>query len=183
MARIWTMPSVLLLAAVLISPTGCGGVGGSPTPPNPIPLPSPTPPTVTEVAGATRGASDGPTSMFLVAADPLPGATLTGCGGGAAGCGGRIRMTLRVQAQVGGPALGLLAFLHSDRMTACFRGALPPFVLDPGRAQNVEVVFDPADTDEACPTPLDLTHLAVVVEGTVDVSARQEWALRYRLER
>jgi len=181
MTRVGPILVVLLVAAALVGPMACSDSPVSPTPPPT--LPPREPPRVPEVAGATRGASEGETSIFLVGADPLPGATLGGCGRGASGCSGRIRMTLRLEAPVSGSALGLLAFLHSDRATACFRAVLPALALEAGRGLDVEVVFDPVDTDEACPTPLDLTHLAVVVEGNTDLFARQEWALRYHLER
>jgi hypothetical protein len=92
-------------------------------------------------------------------------------------------MTLRILSPAGGPSLGLLALLHSDRTTACFRAILPALALPRGMGQDVEVTFDPMDTDQGCPTPLEITHLAVVVEGTAAVFARQEWALRYSLVR
>jgi hypothetical protein len=124
----------------------------------------------------------GETDIRLVGAEPLPGSTLAGCGPGASGCDGRIRMTLRLESAAGGSTLGLVAFLHSDRAVACFRAGSPAVVLEPGAAHDVEVVFAPADSDEECFTPLDLTHLAVVVEGTTAVYGRQEWALRYHLD-
>jgi len=124
----------------------------------------------------------GETDIRLVAAEPLPGSTLTGCGAGVSGCDGRIRMTLRLESAAGGSTLGLVAFLHSERAVACLRATFPPVLLDPGTARDVEVVFAPADSDEECFTPLDLTHLAVVVEGTAAVYGRQEWALRYHLD-
>lgn len=172
-AAVW---AALLVAGVIPGPVGCSS---SPSSPTPIASPPPIP----EVAGATRGASEGETSVWLVAAAPVPGSLLAGCGGGASGCGGRIRMTLRILSPAGGPSLGLLALLHSDRATACFRAVSPALALPRGTGQDVEVAFDPMDTDEGCPSPLEITHLAVVVEGTTAVFARQEWALRYSLVR
>jgi hypothetical protein len=171
------------LAALLVTGALAGSVGCSSPPSSPTPTPTPPPPPVQEVAGATRGASEGETSVWLVAADPAPGSLVAGCRAGASGCGGRIRMTLRVLSPAGGPSLGLLALLHSDRATACFRAISPALTLPVGTPRDVEVAFDPMDTDEACPTPLEVTHLAVVVEGTSAVFARQEWALRYSLVR
>ncbi len=172
-AAVW---AALLVAGALPGSVGCSSSPSSPTP-------TPTPPPIPEVAGATRGASEGETSVWLVAADPAPGSLLTGCGAGASGCGGRIRMTLRILSPAGGPSPGLLALLHSDRATACFRAISPALALPRGTGQDVEVAFDPMDTDEGCPSPLEITHLAVVVEGTTAVLARQEWALRYSLVR
>jgi hypothetical protein len=167
-----------VVAGAALVAIGCTSSMVSPNPPPTLPT---APPGVPEVPGATRGASEGSTGIRLTAADPAPGATLSGCGGGASGCTGRIRMTFQLASPVGGPALGLLAHLHSDRATACYVATAPSFTLVRGMPHDVEVVFEPDDTDAACPTPLDLTHLAVVVEGTVEVFARQEWALRYRL--
>ncbi len=172
-AAVW---AALLVAGALPGSVSCSSSPSSPTP-------TPTPPPIPEVAGATRGASEGETSVWLVAADPAPGSLIAGCGGGASGCGGRIRMTLRILSPAGGPCLGLLALLHSDRATACFRAISPALALPRGTGQDVEVAFDPMDTDEGCPSPLEITHLAVVVEGTTAVFARQEWALRYSLLR
>ena len=172
-AALW---AALLVAGALPGSGGCSSQPSSPTP-------APTNPPIHELAGATRGASEGEASVWLVAADPAPGSLLAGCGGGASGCGGRIRMTLRILSPAGGPSLGLLALLHSDRSTACFRAISPALALPRGTGLDVEVAFDPMDTDEGCPTPLEITHLAVVVEGTTAVVARQEWALRYSLVR
>jgi hypothetical protein len=172
-AAVW---AALLVAGALPGSVGCSSSPSSPTP-------TPTPPPIPEVAGATRGASEGETSIWLVAADPAPGSMLAGCGAGASGCGGRIRMTLRVLSPVGGPSLGVLALLHSDRTTACFRAVSLAFELPRGTGRDVAVVFDPMDDDAGCPSPLEITHLAVVVEGTTAVLARQEWALRYSLVR
>jgi len=172
-AAVW---AALLVAGAFPASVGCSSAPSSPTP-------IPTPPVIPEVAGATRGASEGATSVWLVAADPAPGSLLAGCAGGASGCGGRIRMTLHVVSPAGGPSLGLLALLHSDRSTACFRAISPALALPRGTGLDVEVAFDPMDTDEGCPSPLEITHLAVAVEGTTAVLARQEWALRYSLVR
>ena len=178
-SRPLAVTAALLVVGMVVGAGGCTDSSVSPTP-NPTPS-APAP--VTEVPGSTRGASEGETSIWLLAAEPAPGAALTGCGGGASGCGGRIRMTLRLVSPAGGPALGLLARLHSDRATACFVAVEPAFVLPRGTSHDVGIVFEPADTDEACFTPLDLTHLAVVVEGSTTVFGRQEWALRYHLAR
>jgi hypothetical protein len=167
--------AAVVAAALLV---GCGESSG---PSSPSPTPTPSPP-VSEVQGVVRGTSEGVTTVWVTAADPLPGSTVEGCGSGASGCAGRIRMTLRLVSPSGGPALGLVAYLHSDRMVACFAARVGSLVLAPG-GQDVDVAFDPADTDEECPTPLDITHLAVVVEGTNAVYGRQVWAVSYHLVR
>jgi hypothetical protein len=176
MTSTWKVPAVIA-AGLLV---GCGGPARPPTgPASPSPTPSPD---IQEVPGIGRGTSEGVTTIWLTSADPLPGATVAGCGRGASGCAGRIRMTFRLVSPSGGPTLGLLAYLHSDRVVACFVGRVGSLVLAP-EGQDVDVVFDPADTDEVCPTPLDITHLAVVVEGTGSVYGRQEWATSYHLVR
>ena len=173
-----TLKASAVIAAGLL--VGCGA--STPSPVGPGSPPPTASPGVPEVPGVVRGTAEGSTTLWLTGADPLPGATLAGCGGGASGCAGRVRMTFRVVSPSGGPALGVLAFLHSDRMLACFKGLVGPLDLTPG-GQDVDVVFEPADTDEACPTPLDITHVAVVVEGPGSASGRQEWAASYHLVR
>jgi hypothetical protein len=168
----------LLAAGALVGSLGCGDSSvSSPTPTTPS-----EPPAVPEVAGAVRGASEGETTVWLLDADPLPGTTLSGCGPGVSGCEDRIRLTFRLRSAVGGPTLGLRAYLHSDRAAACLRATHPSVVLAPGASQDVELTFQGADTQEVCPTPLELTHLAVMVEGPVQIAARQEWSLHYRLD-
>ena len=44
--------------------------------------------------------------------------------------------------------------------------------------RTVDVVFDRSDR---CATPVTIRNMAAVVEGTVDVASRQEWALGYTL--
>jgi len=39
----------------------------------------------------------------------------------------------------------------------------------------------PPDLD-ACAPPATIAHLAVVVEGTIEVASRQEWAVVYQLD-
>jgi hypothetical protein len=173
----WRQVALLLAAGTL------GSVGCASSPSSSTPVPTPTPPSFPEVAGVTRGASEGETSIWLVAASPPPGSTLSGCGAGASGCGGRIRLTFRVSSPAGGPSLGFLALLHSERTTACFRAVTAPLELPRGSGRDLDVVLDPMDDDVNCPTPLEIAHLAVVMEGTAAVFARQEWALRYSLLR
>jgi hypothetical protein len=90
-------------------------------------------------------------------------------------------MTFRIVSARGGPALGLLAHLHSERLTACFVGTTGAFDLSAGQPTDVTLVFEPDDTDTSCPVPLDLTHVAAVVEGPVETFGRQEWAARFHL--
>jgi hypothetical protein len=51
-----------------------------------------------------------------------------------------------------------------------------------GSVASAKVVFDQLDGSDRCRTPLDFTDLALTVEGTVEVAARQEWGLHYRLD-
>ena len=118
-----------------------------------------------------------------MSADPAPGSTLSGCGSGSAGCTGRIRMTFALRPSGSGPVLWCVAFLHASNQAACLQVKTPGFTLTAGQVQTVEVVFDTADTGGFCGTPLDITHLAFGVEGVTQVASRQEWALRYHLDR
>ncbi len=160
---------------------GCGSE--SPTPPLPSPSPSLSPTPTPGLPGVTVGASTGPTAITLVAADPPPGSTVSGCGSGASGCASRVRMTFRLTPTGSGPVLWCVGFLHADNMTACLQGRTAPLTLRAGEAQTVEVIFDTADTSSRCATPVEITHLALTVEGVVQVASRQEWALGYRLAR
>jgi hypothetical protein len=64
-------------------------------------------------------------------------------------------------------------------MRACLSGETGGFPLRAGEAQTIEVAFDRSD---ACATPFEAAHLAVVVEGTVEVASRQEWSVRYSFQ-
>jgi hypothetical protein len=169
--------AAVIFAVVLV---GCGGESPTPTLPSPSPSPTATP----GLPGVTVGASTGPTAITLLAADPPPGSTVSpGCGSGASGCTDRIRMTFRLTPTGSGPVLWCVGFLHADNMTACLQGRTAGLTLRAGEPQTIEVVFDTADTSGRCATPVEITHLALTVEGVVDVGSRQEWALGYRLAR
>ena len=165
-----------ILAATALALLGACG-RDTPSGPGPGPSPSPTP----GLPGATPGPATGPTSIALVAADPPLGATVTGCAA-ATECAGRIRQTFRLAPSGTGTVLWAVAFLHAPDKTACLQGRTAGFALRAGEAREVEVVFGTADPSDRCRTPLDLTDLALTLEGTVEVGSRQEWALRYRLE-
>jgi hypothetical protein len=60
-------------------------------------------------------------------------------------------------------------------------GRADGFTLRAGEPQDVDVVFDVAAQSDRCHTPLDTTDLAFVVEGTIEVASRQEWAVHYLL--
>ena len=175
-ARWWEAAS---LAAVFFALAGCGG-GGSEGGPGPLPTPIPTPTPGPGVAGATPGRATGPTAIALVAADPLPGSTLSGCASAAA-CAGRVRMSFRVTPTASGTVLFYVGFLHAANKTACLQGRGAGATLRAGEPQTVEMVFDQADSSTRCGTPLDLRDLAFNVEGTTSVASRQEWALAYLL--
>jgi len=168
--------AALALAALLLA--SCSGDEAT-TPSVPAsPTPSPTPPAV---PGLVDGASTGPTTIAFVSADPALGSTIAGCGANASGCAGRIRMTFRLTPGGTGPVLFCTGFLHAADKTGCLQARTGAFGLRQGEAQTVEVVFDQVDTGDRCRTPLDLTDLAFVVEGTIEVASRHEWALHYRL--
>jgi hypothetical protein len=169
----------MLLTAALAA---CGG--HEPAGPGPVasPTPSVSPSPTPGLPGVTVGRATGPTAITLVAAEPAPGSTIVGCGAHAAGCLGRIRMTFRLAPTGTGSVLWCVGFLHAADKTACLQGRTGAFPLRAGEVQAVEVVFDQVDESDRCRTPLDLTDLALTVEGTVEVAARQEWGLHYRLD-
>jgi hypothetical protein len=90
-------------------------------------------------------------------------------------------MTFRLVPAGTGAALWAVAFLHAPDKTACLQGRTAGFDLVAGEPRDIELVFDVPDTSGRCQTPLDLTDLALTVEGTVEVASHQEWALFYRL--
>jgi hypothetical protein len=171
-----------VVVAVLLLGEGCGA--SSPDDLHPSPSPSLSPPVspTPGLPGVTAGVSTGPTAITLLSADPAPGSTLAGCGAGAVGCAGRIRMTFLLRPSGTGTVLWCVAFLHASNQAGCLQARTAGLALKAGEAQTVEVVFDTADTGGFCGTPLDITHLAFVVEGVTQVASRQEWALRYHLD-
>lgn len=168
--------AALVLAAALLASCSVdrATTPGAPASPTPGPTPS-------AVPGLVDGASTGPTTIAFVSAEPALGATIAGCGANASGCAGRIRMTFRLTPGGTGPVLFCTGFLHAADKTGCLQGRTGAFSLRAGEAQTVEVVFDQADAGDRCRTPLDLTDLAFVVEGTIEVASRHEWALRFHL--
>jgi hypothetical protein len=66
-------------------------------------------------------------------------------------------------------------------MTACLQARTAGLTLTAGEPQTVEVILDTADTSGRCVTPVEITHLALTVEGVIEVGSHQEWALSYRL--
>jgi hypothetical protein len=152
-----------------------GACGGAP------PAAPPTPqPTVAPSSGSAPhpGASSGPTKIAFVESTPAPGATISGCGSDATGCAGRLQVTVRLTPSGSGTALYVAAFLHASNMRACLLARTGPLILRAGEGLPVILLFDQAD---ACAVPTDITHLAVVVEGTTEVASRQEWGVAYRL--
>ncbi len=125
------------------------------------------------------GAHTGPTEITFLAADPPPGATLTGCQADASGCDGRIRMRFSLRNPTGGPVLYATAFLHASNKLACWRATSPQFRLEAGVATDFTAVFD--QRDPTCFAPSEIATMKVVVEGTVEVASAQEWAVHYDL--
>jgi hypothetical protein len=160
----------LALLLALLPPVGCGS---DDTPSTPSGLP-----------GVAPGTGSGPVRIELVAADPLPGQTVSGCGPTAAGCIGRIRMTFRLTPAAGSPVGQFaVAWLHAQNRIACLQSRVSgPLPLQPAPAPTTLVlVFDQSDPSGSCGTPLDVQALAFVIEGPIEVASRQEWQLAYRL--
>jgi len=170
------MRRVAVLAAIGLAACGSEGDGpvGPPTPPTTV-APTPDPGTT-----AVPGASTGPTAITLLAAQPPPGATIGGCGPSLDGCPERVRMRFRLLSPTAGPVLWVVGFLHGSNRLACLSGRVDGFALGANDPREVEIAFDTPDLD-ACTPPVTIANLAVVVEGTVEVASRQEWAVVYQL--
>jgi hypothetical protein len=93
-----------------------------------------------------------------------------------AGCVNRVVMRFSLRAQEPGPVLAVHAFLHATNLQACLLTTTGPFVLDRGETRQLAVVFDRSD---ACPVPLTIATMAVVVEGPVQVASRRTWRVTY----
>jgi hypothetical protein len=165
----------LLASVVLAALPACGHEA-----PTPVPTPTPGFSSSLPPPGVAVGHATGPTDITLVALDPPAGTTIP-CGTSAEECAGSVRMTFRLRATGTGTVLWCTAFLHAADKTACLSGLVDGFPLVAGESRTVDLVFDVADSSDRCRTPLEITDLAFVAEGTVEVASRQEWALRYRL--
>ena len=162
---------VVRIAALLMC--GCGG--------SPAVAPTPTPsPTPSGLPGVVIGARTGVTQITFADATPLPGATLVGCGATAAGCAGRITVSLDLLSPSGGPIIGGVFFLHGSNLRACLTGRVGAFDLAPGTRRRIDIVLDQAD---ACGTPTDIKTAAASIEGPNGIAARQEWGVLYTLAR
>lgn len=166
-------PSRLLMRIAALLMCGCGG--------SPSAVPAPTPsPTPTGLPGVVIGARTGITQITLADATPLPGATLTGCGATAAGCAGRIKVSLDLLSPTGGPVIGGVFYLHSSNMRACLMGRAGAFDLAPGTKRRIDIVLDQSDE---CATPTDIRTADASIEGPNGIAARQEWGVAYTLAR
>ena len=152
------------------------GCGDSPAA-GPTPTPSPTP---GGLAGVVVGARTGVTQITLADATPLPSATLTGCGATAAGCAGRIKVSLDLLSPTGGPVIGGVFFLHNSNMRACLIGRVGAFDLAPDTKRRIDIVLDQSDE---CATPTDIRTADASIEGPNGIAARQEWGVLYTLSR
>lgn len=165
-AQLAALALALLLAAAA---AGCGTEVTEPTPPAPgggTTLPP----------GITAGPASGPVAITYLGGTVAPGATVTGCGVQIAGCAGRVAITVRLKGTGTGAVLWVRGFLHATSKQACLLAQAPGFLLEAGVAREVTLTFDQAD---ACQVPLDIANLAVNVEGVVQVSSRQEWAVSF----
>jgi hypothetical protein len=124
----------------------------------------------------TPGAASGPTRIAFVSADPPPGSAVSGCGQNATGCAGRVRMVFRLTPTSTGTAQSFQVFLNSETKRTCFLASAVSVPLRAGEALSLQVVLDPSD---ACAVPFAITDMAAVIEGTVELASRQEWAIGY----
>ena len=169
--------SRLVVRIAALVACGCGGSPSVGPTPSPSPTPSPTP---SGLPGVIIGARTGVTQITLADATPLPGATLTGCGATAAGCAGRITVSLDLLSPTGGPIIGAVFFLHNSNTRACLIGRVGAFELAPGTRRRIDIVLDQSDE---CATPTDIRTADASVEGPNGIAARQEWGVVYTLTR
>jgi hypothetical protein len=125
------------------------------------------------------GPGSGPTQIIFSSSEPPPGAIFTGCGPDMRGCEGRLRMRFVLRPSRSGHVLRFTVFLHDTRLQACLLSSTGPFDLRAGDDAGVDLVLDESD---ACRMPATIATMAAVVEGTVEVAARQEWALSYTFQ-
>ncbi len=167
----------------LLGLASCGSGSTSPVgPPSPTPTATPTPtPAPDPRTTAIPGASTGPTAITFLGAEPPPGSTIVGCGPTLDGCPQQVRMRFRLLSPSTGTVLWVVGFLHGTNIAACLSARAEGFTLEAQQPREVELVFDTPDLD-ACAPPATIAHLAVVIEGTVEVASRQEWAVVYQLD-
>ena len=170
--RLRSLVSALSVVA-LLGPS-CSEVA---TPVVPMPGTSPSPPPVADVV---VGARTGPTEITILAAEPPPGSTVSGCGADASGCAGRVQMRFRLLSAGGGPVLSAIGFLHATTKLACYRGSTGPLDLRPGVPTEVVIAFDQPDA-AACGMPATIANMKVVLNAPVQTDGLQEWAIRYEL--
>jgi len=165
--RFPTIVFVLGLMAAL-----CGGSCQNEAPEAPTPPGSTLP---------TPGTGSGLVRIQFLSATPEPGATVAGCGDQIAGCVGRIRMRFRLTPAATGSALFTRGWLFAAaNLRACLSFEGGPLLLTAGASQDIDVSFDRADQ---CSVPIEINNMAFVIEGTVQVSSRQEWSVRYAFVR
>ena len=155
----------------IVAAIACTLSCGQPTAPGPLPAPAdPNRPTV--------GAHTGAVAIEYVSANVEPGSTIAGCGAALAGCAGRLRLSFRLRSVNAGPVLGTSATLHGVNKIACLSAAGAGFSLAANATPIIEVVFD--QVNPGCVLPFESLDLGVNVEGTVEVSSRQAFGIRYR---
>lgn len=154
-------------ARVLFAALGLEGCGGQLAAPTPVPDPT---------LQVTPIESTGPIRIAFVSANISPGGTVAGCGALIEGCAGRLRMMFLLNPPSDGPVLYVRVYLHATNLQACLWGEIAPFSVRAGAPLTIEI---PADRADRCGTPTTIATMAVVVEGPIQVSSRQTWAVHY----
>jgi hypothetical protein len=85
-------------------------------------------------------------------------------------------MVMRLAPVATGTALSFVVFLNSASKRSCFMASTSPISLRAGQPQSVQVVLDPSET---CAVPFEITDMAAILEGPVELASRQEWAIGY----
>lgn len=167
-----TVARVIVLAAAL-GFSSCSDE--KPAAPTIVPTPAPRP----TLATVSPGDSSGPIAIAYTGSNVRPGSTVSGCGSDISGCKGRMWMSFRLTPRVTGSSDVVRLVLQTATKGGCLSGSLPSPTFVAGQAQDVVITLD---ASVACPVPAVITHMWVNIEGSVGLSARQEWGVDYRFE-
>ncbi len=124
------------------------------------------------------GPHTGLVAIDYTGANVAPGSTIAGCGPTLSGCAGRLRLSFRLRSASAGPVLFTAATLHGVNKVACLSASGGAFSIGANAVVPLDLVFDQVNAQ--CGLPFEVTDMAVVVEGTIEVESRQEFTVRYR---
>ena len=164
-------PIIVLVAALGLA--SCSD--DTPVAPPIVPTPAPTP----TPAAVSPGDSSGDISIAYTGSNVLPGSTVSGCGSDISGCTGRMWMSFRLTPRVTGSADVIRLVFQSATKGGCLSGRILSQSFVAGQQQNIVVTLDES---VGCTVPSVISHMWMNIEGSVGMSARQEWGVDYRFE-